>query len=292
MGLSMKKILEIHSDCDKFSLTGPISKEDDSESYYEFLDKLKKATPIERVKLEEQRTKYFTVTEKEYDEALNEYREYTKKHGKDHVFYKDAHNIILEKLKTKYCNNGMNPIEQVPEELKKCLLYHKVSFYNPVSISKVPLINYYFELNDEAKKYLLKFRNDFDIQKSGLEDLALYKDNELKFASCSHEERNTERINYKDLSPEELEFFVQDEYPNKDITKCLEAIHKLIDMKPNTKFKFTALGITTKQDKAVVCTICSMIELGLTSVEKKDDSVKDSLLLTLSCDCDDIILSY
>jgi len=51
------------------------------------------------------------------------------------------------------------------------------------------MINYYFKLNDETKKYLLKFDNDFCLEP--LEDLAIYKDNELKFYSCTHERFNS-----------------------------------------------------------------------------------------------------
>ena len=38
------------------------------------------------------------------------------------------------------------------------------------------------------KKYLLKFRTDFDLQE--LQDLTLYKNNEVQFYSCTHEKLN------------------------------------------------------------------------------------------------------
>ena len=47
-----------------------------------------------------------------------------------------------------------------------------------------------FSFNEETKKYLLKYNSDFDLV--GLEDLALYKDNKIKFSSCTHEKFNSE----------------------------------------------------------------------------------------------------
>ena len=52
------------------------------------------------------------------------------------------------------------------------------------------MLNYYFDLNDETKKFLLKFKNDFKI-KGNLYDLAFYKNNELIFSSCTHEQYNS-----------------------------------------------------------------------------------------------------
>ena len=42
-----------------------------------------------------------------------------------------------------------------------------------------------FQLNEETKKYLLKFKTDYDLK--GLEDLAFYKGEKLLFSSCTHE---------------------------------------------------------------------------------------------------------
>jgi len=118
------------------------------------------------------------------------------KYGKEYkgFFWNLYHTIGLsidrQKDKEKYCiKNGKNPIEQIPEELKNHLLYYEVSFSNEVTTSSGLMINYYFKLNDETKKYLLKFDNDFCLEP--LEDLAIYKDNELKFYSCTHERFNS-----------------------------------------------------------------------------------------------------
>ena len=51
------------------------------------------------------------------------------------------------------------------------------------------MINYYFKFNDESKKYLLKYESDFDLD--NLEDLTFYKDNEVVFYSCTHENYNS-----------------------------------------------------------------------------------------------------
>lgn len=42
-----------------------------------------------------------------------------------------------------------------------------------------------FRLNDKTKKWLKQFKSDYDLE--GLEDLALYKGDELLFSSCTHE---------------------------------------------------------------------------------------------------------
>ena len=51
------------------------------------------------------------------------------------------------------------------------------------------MINYYFVLNDATKKYLLKFKDDFNMDE--LEDLTLYKDDQVLFYSCTHEKFNS-----------------------------------------------------------------------------------------------------
>ena len=120
----------------------------------------------------------------------------TTKYGKENLgffwnLYHDiAMNIDCENKKDKYCfNGGKSLLEQIPEELKEYFLYYEVSFYNFVTISGVPMINYYFKLNDETKKYLLQFENDFCMK--NLEDLTLYKDDDIKFYSCTHERFNS-----------------------------------------------------------------------------------------------------
>lgn len=122
----------------------------------------------------------------------------TTKYGSKRLFYNfyagigmliDRENSIKD-----YCfDNGKEPIKQVPKELRDCCLYYEVSFFNSVTESGGLMINYYFPLNDYTKKYLLKFKTDFDL--SDLQDLTIYKNKEVKFYSCTHERFNSLEIN-------------------------------------------------------------------------------------------------
>ena len=49
----------------------------------------------------------------------------------------------------------------------------------------------YFKFNEETKKWLLRYRLDSDLFRTGLEDLILLKNGNEKFASISHEGMNT-----------------------------------------------------------------------------------------------------
>lgn len=101
-----------------------------------------------------------------------------------------AMNIDRMNDKEKYLSNGvLDPMDVVPKELKEYLLYYKVSFHNEVSTRSILMINYYFVLNDATKKYLLKFKDDFNMDE--LEDLTLYKDDQVLFYSCTHEKFNS-----------------------------------------------------------------------------------------------------
>ena len=120
----------------------------------------------------------------------------TTKYGNEHAycfrrFYHDiGQKLDIENDKIRYCfNNAKNPIEQVPKELKEYLIRYEISFFNNVTESGGLMINYYFYLNDKTKEYLLKFKSDFDLD--GLEDLAIYKGNDVEFYSCTHEKFNS-----------------------------------------------------------------------------------------------------
>lgn len=106
------------------------------------------------------------------------------------IYHEIAMNIDREKDKEYYCiNSGKNLLEVIPKELKNYLVCYEISYSNAVTVSSRIMINYYFKLNDTTKKYLLKFKNDFYLDE--LEDLTLYKDNEIKFYSCTHEKFNS-----------------------------------------------------------------------------------------------------
>ena len=115
----------------------------------------------------------------------NEYEDYFHR-----FYYYVSENLDIENDKTKYCfNNGKNPIEQVPQELKEYLIRYETSFYNEVTASGQLMINYYFYLNNKTKHYLLMFKSDFDLE--GLDDLAIYKCDDVEFCSCTHEKFNS-----------------------------------------------------------------------------------------------------
>ena len=198
----------------------------------------------------------------------------TTKYGNEHKgffwnFYHDvATNIDREKDKEEYCiNDGKSPLEQIPSELKKHLLHYEVSFFNAVTVSSGLMINYYFKLNEETKKYLLQFRNDFYI--NGLEDLTFYKDNEIQFYSCTHEGFNSIEFDYKKMTKEEIIDFINDEYYNENNDNVVETVNKLIKMESGTKFSFTEIGINDKILMDKICSVCDKINLRLLSLKNK-----------------------
>lgn len=107
-----------------------------------------------------------------------------------HIYHDVDMTLKCLEDKEKYLSNGvLDPLDAVPEELKEYLLYYEVSFHNEVSTRSILMINYYFVLNDATKKYLLKFKDDFNMDE--LEDLTLYKDDQVLFYSCTHEKFNS-----------------------------------------------------------------------------------------------------
>ena len=199
------------------------------------------------------------------------------KYGKEnkgffwHLYHDIAMTIDREKDKEKYCiNNGKSPLNQIPSELKNHLLYYEVSYFNEVTISGGLMINYYFKLNKETKKYLLKFRNDFCINE--FEDLTFYKANEVKFSSCTHERFNSIEFNYKNMKNDEIVDFIYDEYYEENNDKVIEIINKLIKMESNTKFSFKEIGINDKNLMNKICSICDKINLCLISSQNISNS--------------------
>jgi len=164
------------------------------------------------------------------------------KYGYEHrnffwLFYHDVAMMIdRENDKKNYCiGSGKSPIEQIPDELKEHFLYYEISYYNSVTISGGLMINYYFKLNEETKKYLLKFKNIYELR--GLDDLTLYKDNEIKFYSCTHEKFNSMCDDYRDMTNNEIIDFINNEYDGDNNDK-IAIINKLINMEVGTNFSF------------------------------------------------------
>ena len=187
-----------------------------------------------------------------------------------HLYYDIANNIDRQKNKEHYCIDGkISPMEQIPQELKENFLYYEISFFNSVTTGGL-MINYYFNLNDETKKYLLKFRNDLYIYP--LEDLTFYKEDKIKFYSCTHEGFNSIEFNYKNMTNNEIIDYINDEYFEEDNSETIKIINKLINMEIGTTFLFTELGITSKTLMNKICNICDGLKLILISAKEKEHS--------------------
>lgn len=72
--------------------------------------------------------------------------------------------------------------------LKNFLISTEITFCTHCTKGSLQIV-YKFALNDITKKWLLSFKTDYDFYSAGyeLQDLAFYKDNKLRFSSCSHE---------------------------------------------------------------------------------------------------------
>jgi len=178
------------------------------------------------------------------------------------VYHDIASIIDCSKKQNKYCiNNGKDLLEIIPKELKEHFLYYEVSFFNPVTISDSLMVNYYFKLNDEAKKYLLQFRNDFCLNE--LEDLVFYKAGEVKFYSCTHEGFNSLEFDYKNMSYEAVNDFINDEFFKEDNDEIIKIVDFLIDMEVGTIFSFKELNIDGKFLMEKICSVCDKLNLKL-----------------------------
>ena len=103
--------------------------------------------------------------------------------------------MFINKHINKSKNNKILKILDKYPKLKNNYISYKITFNTYVTGGPLQII-YYFELNDETKEYLLEFKDDYSFN-NGLEDLALYKDDKILYASCTHE-----RFRYDYLSEE------------------------------------------------------------------------------------------
>ena len=215
-----------------------------------------------------------------------------------HLYHDIAMNIDRQKNKETYCvSNGKSPLEQIPSELKKHFLYYEISYFNSVTESDGLMINYYFKFNKETKQYLLKFRNDLCI--NVLEDLTFYKDDEVKFYSCTHEGFNSLEFNYKHMTKEEIIDFINDEFFEENNNIIIEIINKLITMEEGTKFSFKELGIFSQISMNKICQICDKLHLQLICSKNKEHNwatvtengefKKESDLPAILCNVEDVI---
>jgi len=366
MGLTMKKILNMFDDCNKFSLTGNVSRYNITISQEEFEKEMEKINPNERQKYLEKYLEKYTITEEEFlnalqkieesnkevkrkiyednkekfvnypefdelydeikkecyefdseenrqiyinkhfgDEKIEQYKRVGKtdedidkiknrffhcsfisdnvgkstKYGSEYrnFFWNLYHDIAMmvdrQRDKDMYCiSGGKSPLEQIPDELKEHFLYYEVSFNNAVTISGGLMINYYFKLNEQTKKYLLQFRNDFAL--TGLEDLTLYKDDEVKFSSCTHEGFNSIESDYKKMSNDAILDYINDENFGEVNDIIIEIVNKLIAMEEGTVFSFEELGISTKILMNRICDLCSELNLLLVATQNKEHNFR------------------
>ena len=210
--LTVKEVLDKFSECNKFSLTTGVpndSKIITEEEYVEAVDNLKKLYKERLLKYYNESNINNPSFETLYNDIEEECYNYIKnnkpidleickttKYGQDNYyfyyrFYFDiTFRIRCEMNKEKYLFSDKSLVlDSLPKVLKDNCVSYEVSHYNNVTICELLLVNYYFKLNEETKKYLLKYHDIYDFDE--LDDLALYKDDEVLFTSCTHEQFNS-----------------------------------------------------------------------------------------------------
>lgn len=306
MGITMKRILEKYSSADTFSLTCRFYNYDVTDE--EFLDALDKIEEHDKMAMkkwyEDDKEKFVNYSnfEQFYNEIKQECYDFvnennnqkyindyfhcsyitdqvgkTTKYGYEHksFFLQLYRNISMniDRLKAKdiYCTSGgIKPLEQIPDELKQHFLKYKISYYNPVTSTSGLMINYFFQLNEDTKKYLCRFRNDYCVEELvPFEDFALYKDKNVVFCSCTHERFNSHENDYKNMSVDEILDFINDEFFGENNDDVVELINKLVTMEVNSVFSFKKLGVSSEILINKVCAICYKIGLHLLSVDSK-----------------------
>ena len=109
----------------------------------------------------------------------------------DFQFYREQLNYLENLKKSSIQYKSIVEIDEKYKELIPFVKKREISFETHCTKSAALFETYYFELNDITKKWLLKYKSVFDFSDEypgDLQDLALYKDDELKFSSCTHEE--------------------------------------------------------------------------------------------------------
>ena len=108
-----------------------------------------------------------------------------------HMYYSINDLVMIEKridyyrnLEEKYDIDKEFDNDEI-KDLKKYIKRYELSFATHCTLGPLS-ITFYFDLNDDTKKWLLNKKDIYDF--NHLQDLALYKDNEILFSSCTHEE--------------------------------------------------------------------------------------------------------
>lgn len=220
--MSMQELLEKFESCEMFSLTGDISRVKITDN-----DKFQTLKEIKEVNKEYLHKQYNDLLEQKilipfdelYEEIEKECLLFKEKYGNSFIcdqvgkstkhhnpygyfwhFYHlvslnlERENYLDELIKT---NNNLKPLDKIKNEvLKNNLIKYELSFQNNCTESSILMINYYFYLNEDTKKWLLQFANDFEII-GNLQDLAFYKNEKVVFSSCTHEQFNSlDETNY------------------------------------------------------------------------------------------------
>lgn len=204
----MKKLLEKYNFCNRFSLSG----------HREFY-KLSDAEAGEIIKITKKRNReeckniwgninnkgklpsFEQVIQDIETEILNFNGDYIvdvvgekTKYGREfwHIYSLLSNEVEqLELVKTLQSSSESGPdlidIDRKYDFLKSYIKHKEISFHTHCSISSILFETYYFELNEETKKWLLNYDDVFSFDGEILEDLAFYKDEKLKFSSCTHE---------------------------------------------------------------------------------------------------------
>lgn len=208
----MPELLDKFSDCDSFSLTcidtsDVILTKDDVRKSFEEVKKNHKDVLLEYYNKLENKDNLlpFDILYKEVEEECILFNDpyVCDRVGIDtkysepieffwHFYHLISDNIKIEKELYSHLKKGKITLsENVEDEvLKNNLIRCEIVNYNHCTISGGLMINYYFHLNEETRKWLLQFRSDFHLSGT-LDDLAFYKNNEIMFSSCTHELYNS-----------------------------------------------------------------------------------------------------
>ena len=133
------------------------------------------------------------------DPFLCDYVGKTTKYDKPFNFfwhlYHTCQNVIMnsDSLKGLPVDNGFEDKvfkNDFNKPLKPHLQKVEYTYSSHCTVGPLQLV-YYFSLNNETKAWLNQFKDDYALSDSDFEDLAIYKNGEVKFSSCTHEGFNS-----------------------------------------------------------------------------------------------------
>ncbi len=109
--------------------------------------------------------------------------------------YHNLHMVLMSDERLGKMTVGSDYILQVLDDpkyaaLKDNLINYEFTYQTHCTGGNLQLV-YYFKLNDQTKEWLNQFENDYAIEGSGFEDLAIYNGDKVEFSSCTHEGFNS-----------------------------------------------------------------------------------------------------